>query len=53
MRQSLEIHAPERVVGVLHEQPGGRRSHLERELVEPLAEGALVLRRSEELFAYL
>ena len=37
--------------GVVLEQPGGRRSHLDRQLVEPLGKGSLVLRRSVELFA--
>ena len=36
---------------VVLEQPGGRRSHLDRQLVETLGKGSLVLRRSVELFA--
>ena len=46
---NLDPRAGARVV--LEHEPGGRRSHLDRQLVEPLGKGSLVLRRSVELFA--
>ena len=46
----ISIHAPEPARGAF-EQPGGLCSHLDRQLVEPLGKGSLLLRRSKESFA--